>query len=232
MAALPSIALGINPAQPAPNQTITVTATPRYFISLAGSPPPRYRFRICSGNVDCLTAPQSVSERGYTTSNSWSFTPSAAGFFSVYSDAQIYRPDGSVSFNPNSKMTFEVKNNTILTWNSVITETNYGGPISAPIAGSTIHEIVNSEIVVRSDGKKCNECHYPGAARAYRGAAGAIAPGTSLRRSDTESYRWNQSGPSGIVARFCETTQMNEGSKPLALEKLFTKWAADGYREN
>jgi hypothetical protein len=231
MAALPSITLGINPAQPAPNQTITVTATPRNFVSVAGSPPPRYRFRICSGNVDCLTAPQSVSERGYTTSNTWSFTPTAAGFFSVYSDAQIYRLDGSVSFNPNSKMTFEVKSNTTLTWNSVITEANYGEPVSPPIAGTTIHKIVNSQVSVRSDSKKCNECHYPGGPRAYRGSAGTILPGTSVRRSDTETYRWSQTGPTGIVVRFCETNQMGAGPKPLELRKLFTKWAADGYRE-
>lgn len=231
----PSLSLSFSPNPPVLSQASTLRGTLNNVFLMSGTPQPKYRFKICKGVVaDCLNATADIlAERGYTTTNTLNFTPTTTGTHTVYGDAQIYKPDGSLSTTVVSNTTFEAKANNIMTWVSPIKAENYGSTPPAHLAGKTISDIVNSRVSGRTDSptpKKCNECHHPTAAFSYRGSSGEITPSTSIRRSDVSSYRWNMSGTDGIVERFCASTVMGQGSKPTDLETLFRKWAADGYR--
>ena len=105
-----------------------------------------------------------------------------------------------------------------LRWNTPITEEALGVPADPLIAYQTLDSIVNSQVVARADGRRCNQCHYSGSGMGYSPAAGTITPTLQIG-----SHAWT--GYDGWAYEFYNQP---DTTKPAYLKQAFRRWLDDG----
>jgi hypothetical protein len=103
-----------------------------------------------------------------------------------------------------------------LRWDTVITAETLGITPDPLLSFKTLGQIVNSQVVARSDGNRCNVCHNAGSSRPYRPSAGTITPSTVIN-----GRSW--AGFDGWATQF-----QSAPSKPTYLKDAFRRWLDDG----
>lgn len=103
-----------------------------------------------------------------------------------------------------------------LRWDTVITAESLGVAPDPLLQFKTLGQIVNSQVVARSDGNRCNVCHNASSSRPYRPSAGTITPFTVIN-----GRAW--SGFDGWAIQF-----QGAPSKPAYLKDAFRRWLDDG----
>jgi hypothetical protein len=103
-----------------------------------------------------------------------------------------------------------------LRWDTVINAETLGVTPDPLLQFKTLSQIVNSQVVARTDGNRCNVCHNASSSRPYRPSAGTITPSTVIN-----GRSW--SGFDGWAAQF-----QGAPSKPAYLKGLFQRWLDDG----
>ncbi len=103
-----------------------------------------------------------------------------------------------------------------LRWDTVITAETLGVTPDPLLQFKTLGQIVNSQVVARADGNRCNVCHNATSSRPYRPSAGTITPFTVIN-----GRTW--SGFDGWAAQF-----QGAPSKPAYLKGAFQRWLEDG----
>jgi hypothetical protein len=226
-------------ARPAPALSVTLNPNPCKgcaSITFSGSvvnpplyynftPTYRYGYMVTQGTTQRFFRDMSTS-----ASATWSAPP--VGTYHMKAICDISKPEGGHN-RYTAEFDFEIKPQDKLTWNTPMTDAVLGFAASANIKDKKLSEIVNSSKSGRSDGRKCNECHFSGASKMYRPTTSAtINPDTSISRgnpqSSGETYKWNQTGTSGVVHRFCTCTTAPDCPKPTELCNAFKKWLNDG----
>lgn len=223
--ALPSASVTVSPSPAIQNQSLTVTLrlnNPPYYYGTQ-PPSPTYAFQIRKPDHTALY----TRDFSRTTSGSW--TPTAAGSYYVLGAIQLFNQDGSAGQRIEKRTDFTVSA-AGLGWSATMTSATMGATPASYLNNKSLKDIVNSVVSGRPDGMKCNSCHTAGTTqRMYRpNTTQPITPTTSINRGDAYNsvYRWNMSGSSGIVEKFCTTP----AGKPAELCAAFRKWAAEGFK--
>ncbi len=112
-----------------------------------------------------------------------------------------------------------------LFWTSTISSMNAGEGATPETIETSIAEIIESKVSVRSDKLLCSHCHSPGSSVAYQPPTGNV---DFQIDPDTEVDGRTWAGPDGWAERFISRDSRVGFQKPLYLRALFRKWVNDG----